>query len=40
MNKEEHNNIRWFTRADLEKSEFGITPAVKFYANEALNNLL
>lgn len=37
-NKEEHNDIRWFSREDLEKSEFNINNAVKFYANKALNS--
>ena len=36
LNKEEHNDIRWFTKEDLENPEFDVTPAVKFYANEAL----
>jgi len=37
-NKEEHNDIRWFSREDLEKAEFNINNAVKFYANKALNS--
>ncbi len=34
-NKEEHHDIRWFGKEDLEKSEFSLIPAVKFYAKEA-----
>ena len=37
FNKEEHTGIRWFNREDLEKPEFNINPAVKFYSNEAIN---
>ena len=37
FNKEEHIGIRWFNREDLEKPEFNINPAVKFYSNEAIN---
>ena len=37
-NKEEHNDIRWFSREDLEKPEFNINNAVKFYAHKALNS--
>lgn len=36
FNKEEHTAIKWFSKEDLEKPEFNVTPAVKFYANEAL----
>ncbi len=39
FNKEEHNEIKWFSKEDLEKPEFNITPAVKFYANEAFKML-
>ena len=35
FNKEEHNDIKWFTKEDLENPEYNITPAVKFYANAA-----
>ncbi len=35
-NKEEHNDIRWFTKEDLEKPEFNLIPAVKFYCKEVL----
>ena len=37
-NKEEHNDIRWFSGKDLEKAEFNINNAVKFYANKALDS--
>ncbi|MDP2967221.1 MAG: NUDIX domain-containing protein [bacterium] len=37
FNKEEHKDIRWFNEEDLEKPEFNISPAVKFYIKEALN---
>ncbi|MDD5043188.1 MAG: NUDIX domain-containing protein [Patescibacteria group bacterium] len=36
FNEVEHKDIRWFSKEDLEKSEFDISPAVKFYAKEAL----
>lgn len=35
LNEEEHNDIRWFSKEDLENPEFNITPAVKFYSEEA-----
>ena len=35
-NREEHNDIHWFTGEDLEKPEFNLTNAVKFYCKEAL----
>ena len=37
-NKEEHNDIRWFSKDDLEKAEFNINNAVKFYANKSLDS--
>jgi len=37
LNKKEHVEIRWFSREDLDNPEFNLTPAVKFYAKEALN---
>lgn len=37
FNKEEHKDIRWFGGEDLEKPEFNLSPAVKFYSKEALN---
>lgn len=37
FNKEEHKDIRWFSREDLEKTELDINSAVKFYSKEALN---
>ena len=32
----EHEQIRWFTEADLENSYFAILPDIKFYTKEAL----
>jgi len=37
FNKKEHNEIRWFTKEDLNGSQFKIEPAIEFYAKEALN---
>ena len=37
LSEQEHNDIRWFSREDLDKPEFNINEAVKFYAKEALN---
>ena len=39
FNKEEHNDIRWFSKEDLENPEFNILPEIKFYANEALRTI-
>ncbi len=36
LNEKEHTDIRWFTIEDLDKPEFNINEAVKFYAKEAL----
>lgn len=36
LNKEEHNDIKWFSKEDLEKPEFDLYPEIKFYATEAL----
>jgi len=38
-NKEEHNDIRWFSKEDLDNPEFNLNEAVKFYAKEALNKV-
>ncbi|MDD5341540.1 MAG: NUDIX domain-containing protein [Patescibacteria group bacterium] len=38
-NKDEHNDIRWFTKEELGDPKFGIVPVVKFYANEAFKAL-
>jgi len=35
-NKEEHDDIRWFSQDDLENPEFNILPEIKFYASNAL----
>lgn len=36
LSEREHNDIRWFTEEDLDRPEFGINEATKFYATEAL----
>lgn len=36
FNEEEHNDIRWFSKEDLDNPEFNIIPEIKFYAREAL----
>jgi ADP-ribose pyrophosphatase YjhB (NUDIX family) len=35
----EHNNIRWFTAADLDDPKWDVPEAIRFYANEALRRL-
>ena len=37
--EKEHNDIRWFTKEDLDKPEFNLNEAVKFYAKEALSKV-
>ena len=37
LSEREHSDIRWFSKEDLDKPEFGLNEAVKFYAKEALN---
>ena len=37
LNEREHSGIRWFSKDDLNRSEFGLNEAVKFYAKEAFN---
>ncbi len=36
LNEREHKRIRWFNERDLDSAEFNLSPAVKFYAKEAL----
>lgn len=36
FNKEEHNDIRWFSKEDLDDPKFNVLPAIKFYATGAL----
>lgn len=36
LSKREHSDIRWFGREDLDKPEFNLNEAVKFYAKTAL----
>lgn len=38
-NKEEHNDIRWFSAEDLDNPKYDIAPGAKFYAKEALKKL-
>lgn len=38
LNKEEHNDIRWFSETDLDNPEFNVVPSIKFYAKEALKH--
>jgi len=39
FNKKEHDEIRWFTKKDLDDPQFKIEPAIKFYAKEALSKI-
>lgn len=39
FNKDEHDDIRWFSKEDLDNSCLNISSAVKFYAKEALNKV-
>jgi 8-oxo-dGTP pyrophosphatase MutT (NUDIX family) len=32
----EHDDMRWFTLADLEDERYALTPSVQFYAREAI----
>jgi len=38
FNREEHKSIRWFSEADLQKPEFNLSSAVRFYSREAQNS--
>ena len=38
-NKEEHDDIRWFSREDLDDPKYNISESLKFYAKEALNKV-
>jgi len=40
FNKEEHDDIKWFSFEDLEKPEFNLISEVKFYAKEAIKAVL
>jgi hypothetical protein len=35
----EHNDIRWFTAAELEDPHWGVPEAIRFYGREALRRL-
>jgi 8-oxo-dGTP pyrophosphatase MutT (NUDIX family) len=37
LEEREHTDIRWFSRKDLESTGFGISPAIKLYARQALD---
>jgi len=39
LNKEEHNEIRWFKEEELNDPKFNLDPAIKFYTKEALKRL-
>lgn len=39
LNDKEHKDIRWFSKEDLDNSEFNLNEAVKFYATEALKKV-
>ncbi len=39
LNKNEHNDIKWFSVSDLDKKEYKIKPEVKFCALEALKKV-
>lgn len=39
LNETEHKDIRWFSKEDLDNSEFNLNEAVKFYAKEAFKKL-
>ena len=38
-NKEEHDDIRWFSKEDLDNPEFKLSESLKFYAKEALDRV-
>ena len=38
-NKEEHSDIRWFGKEDLDDTKFNVKPDIKFYAKEALKKV-
>ncbi len=40
LSEREHNDIRWFSLEDLDKAEYNLNGAVKFYAKEALKEAL
>lgn len=37
---QEHEQIRWFTKEELDDTLYHILDGIKFYANEALNRVL
>lgn len=39
FNRNEHDDIRWFSKEDLDDPKFNVLPEIKFYAKEALKML-
>ena len=39
LNNQEHKDIRWFTKEDLDKLEYNLSESVRFYAKEALKRV-
>jgi len=39
LNEREHSDAGWFSKKDLEKPELGLSPAIKFYAQAALDKV-
>lgn len=39
LNKEEHDDMRWFSEKDLNDPKFRISLAIKFYAKESLSRI-
>jgi len=37
LNREEHQDIRWFTEGDLDDPQYDLHPNIRFYAREALS---
>lgn len=35
----EHNDIRWFSKDELSDPQYNIRPSIRFYAEQALNQL-
>jgi|SRR3989344_1020749 len=39
LSEREHNDIRWFSRKDLDEPKFNLSASLKFYAKEALERV-
>ena len=39
LNEEEHEEIRWFSKEELENPKFHLQQSIQFYAKEALKDL-